>query len=80
MVAELFRMPRRVSLRVSCSASGKRRCRSATMPLYPLDPEDLAEYEQDQEGEREDREHQVVGDHPRKPGDVLSIGPDPERL
>ena len=35
--------------------------------------------EEQQQGEREDREHQVVGDHRRHPGDVLLVGAAPER-
>src|SRR6185295_10366379 len=39
---------------------------------------DLAEDEEDEQGEGEDGEHQVVGDHPGETGDVLLVGPVPE--
>jgi hypothetical protein len=42
--------------------------------LDPLDLQHLAEDEEHQQREREDREHQVVGDHRREPGDVLGVG------
>ena len=38
----------------------------------------LAEDEEDQEGEREESESEVVGDHRRHAGDVLAVGPMPE--
>ena len=41
-------------------------------------PQHLAEDEEDQQDEREDGEHQVVGDHRREPGDVLPVGAVPE--
>ncbi|MBK8293319.1 MAG: hypothetical protein IPK93_00540 [Solirubrobacterales bacterium] len=40
----------------------------------------MAEDEEDQQGEREDRQHQVVSDHPGKPGHVLPVCAGPERL
>jgi hypothetical protein len=40
--------------------------------------DDLAEREQDEQREREDREHQVVGDHAGEAGDVLLVGPVPK--
>ena len=46
--------------------------------LDPLDLQHLAEDEEDEQGEREDRQHQVVGDHRREPGDVLLVGAVPE--
>ncbi len=46
--------------------------------LDPVDFEDLPEDEEDQKGEREDCQHQVVGDHRREPGHVLAIRPVPE--
>ena len=42
--------------------------------LDPADLQHLAEDEEDQQGEGEDRQHQVVGDHRREPGDVLAVG------
>ena len=41
--------------------------------------QDLTEDEQHQEGEREYRQEEVVGDHARQPGDVLLVGAVPER-
>ena len=41
--------------------------------------QDLTEDEQHQEGKREHREEEVVGDHARQPGDVLLVGALPER-
>ena len=46
--------------------------------LDPADLQHLAEDEEDQQGEGEDRQHQVVGDHRREPGDVLAVGALPE--
>ena len=46
--------------------------------LDPLDLQHLAEDEEDEQGEGEDGEHQVVGDHRREPGDVLAVGALPE--
>ena len=46
--------------------------------LDPLDLQHLAEDEEDQQGEGEDRQHQVVGDHRREAGDVLAVGAAPE--
>ena len=59
---------------------GKRRWRSLiTLSSMPGAVDDLAEDEQDQQREREDREHQVVGDHPGEAGDVLLVSAVPER-
>ena len=72
-------MRSRASSSVFCSTAGKRRWRSlqdAGLDLGAL--EDLAEDEQDEEGEREQRQDQVVGDHRRQPGDVLAVGAVPE--
>ena len=41
--------------------------------LDPVDLQHLAEHEEHQQGEGEDRQHQVVGDHRREPGDVLAV-------
>ncbi len=41
--------------------------------LDPVDLQHLAEDEEDQQGEGEDRQHQVVGDHRREAGDVLLV-------
>ena len=40
--------------------------------------QDPAEDEEDQQREREQRQHEVVGDHPGQPGDVLLVGAVPE--
>ena len=39
---------------------------------------DLPEDEEHEQHEREDGQHQVVGDHPGEAGDVLLVGPVPE--
>ena len=46
--------------------------------LDPADLQHLAEDEEHEQGEWEDRQHQVVGDHRREPGDVLAVGALPE--
>ncbi len=48
--------------------------------LDPLDLQYLAEDEEHEQGKGEDRQHQVVGDHRREPGDVLGVGALPEGL
>ena len=42
--------------------------------LDPLDLQNLAEDEEDEQREGEDGQHQVVGDHRREAGDVLPVG------
>ncbi len=46
--------------------------------LDAADLQHLAEDEEHQQGEGEDRQHQVVGDHRREAGDVLAVGALPE--
>ena len=63
----------------SCSTAGKSRWRSTQHVRLDVGGlEDLAEDEEDQQREREQREDEVVGDHPREAGDVLLVGALPE--
>ena len=74
IVVELSWIRLRTSVSVCCSTLGKRRSRSLrTLVSTPLDLQHLAEDEEDQQGEGEDRQHQVVGDHRREAGDVLAV-------